>query len=95
MSTKDCTLTIKVVANASRTEIAGWLGESLKIRVRAAPEDGKANRALIRFLSGKLGCARSQIVLESGEFSPQKRIRTVGINRSQLLTLLNFQKAHE
>jgi len=62
MSPDDCTLAIKVVPNASKTEITGWLGDSLKIRLQATPQDGKANKAL--------KVERKQILLESGQFSP-------------------------
>ena len=39
-----------VVPGASRAALAGALGDRLKIRVTAAPEDGKANRAVIVLL---------------------------------------------
>ena len=94
MSSEDCVLSIKIVPNASSTEIVGWLGDALKIRVQAIPEDGKANKALIKFLSKQLKCDQKYIELESGEFSPQKRIRIFGTNRSQLLTKLGLQENH-
>ncbi len=90
----EVTLTIKVIPNASRTEVVDWLGESLKVRVQAAPENGKANQALIRFLSSKLHCQRKQIVLESGQFSPQKRIRIEGFERTELIAKLGIQDKH-
>jgi len=86
MSPDDCTLAIKVVPNASKTEITGWLGDSLKIRLQAAPQDGKANKAL--------KVERKQILLESGQFSPQKRIRIIGLNRSEVLILFNIKDIH-
>jgi len=94
MSSDDCILAIKVVPNASKTEISGWLGDLIKIRLQATPEAGKANKALIKFLSQKVKCDRKQIVLESGEFSPQKRIRIVGKKRSDLLTQLGIEENH-
>jgi|GEM_PF-6649409 uncharacterized protein (TIGR00251 family) len=86
MSPDDCTLAIKVVPNASKTEITGWLGDSLKIRLQAAPQDGKANKAL--------KVERKQILLESGQFSPQKRIRIIGLNRSEVLILFKIKDIH-
>ena len=41
-------LEVKVVPGASRSEVTGWLGDSLKIRVAAPPERGKANAAVVR-----------------------------------------------
>jgi uncharacterized protein len=39
-------LKVKVVPGASRTDIAGWLGDSLKVRVSEPPEKGRANAAV-------------------------------------------------
>jgi hypothetical protein len=96
MSSKsECaTLSVKVIPNASRTEVVGWLGEDLKIRLQAVPENGKANKALIKFLAGQLKCQRKQIILESGEFSPQKRLRIEGVERAQLISLLGITENH-
>ena len=87
-------LSIKVVPNASRTEIAGWLGEDLKVRVQAPPEGGKANKTLLRFLARQLKCQQKQIVLESGAFSPQKRIRIEGFDRARLISTLGIEDHH-
>ncbi len=42
---------LKVVPGASRTGIAGVLGDRLKLRVAAPPEGGRANRAVEELLS--------------------------------------------
>ncbi len=62
-------LDLKVVPKASRDRIVGWLGLRLKVQVRAAPERGKANRAVEELLSDILG-ARVRII--AGEASPLK-----------------------
>jgi uncharacterized protein (TIGR00251 family) len=67
-------LDIKAVPGASKTEFAGVKDDRLRIRVAAAPEDGKANNALIAFLAKTLGCPRRDIILEAGEKS---RLKTV------------------
>jgi len=69
-------LRVKVIPKSSKTEFAGHLPDgTLKIRVAAAPEKGKANRALLDFLAGYLGVAKSRIRIVSGETSPMKRIQ--------------------
>lgn len=46
-----------------------------KVKVTAAPEKGKANRALLEFLAERLGVSKSRIRITSGETSQLKRIR--------------------
>jgi hypothetical protein len=67
---------IKVVPKSSKTELAGILPDGTwKVKVAAAPEKGKANRALVAFLAEHLGVAKSRIRIVSGETSQLKRIQ--------------------
>jgi uncharacterized protein (TIGR00251 family) len=65
---------LRVVPGASRTELAGIKDGCLRVRIAAAPEDGKANRELIAFFSKILGCPKRDLILERGEKSRQKTI---------------------
>ncbi|WXL25366.1 DUF167 domain-containing protein [Ectopseudomonas mendocina] len=67
----DCHLQPK----ASRDEFAGLHGDRLKIRLTAPPVDGKANAHLLAFLGDVFGVSKSQVNLESGLQSRQKRVR--------------------
>ena len=49
----------------------------LKARVRVAPEDGKANDALMRLLADALGAPRSRLSLTAGATSRLKTVRLV------------------
>ena len=64
---------------ASRDEVAGPLGDRLKVRVRAAPESGKANRAVLRVLSEVLGVAPGTLTIVRGETMPLKTLRIEGL----------------
>jgi uncharacterized protein (TIGR00251 family) len=67
---------VKVVPKSSRTELVGYLPDGTwKVKVAAAPEKGKANRALCEFLAEKLGVAKSKVHIVAGETSQLKRIR--------------------
>ncbi|MFP6608142.1 MAG: DUF167 domain-containing protein, partial [Myxococcota bacterium] len=46
---------VKVVPGSSRDAIAGWLGEALKVRVRAPAERGKANASVEKIVADALG----------------------------------------
>lgn len=67
----DCHLQPK----ASCDEFAGLHGERLKIRLTAPPVDGKANAKLLAFLADAFAVSKSQVSLESGQQSRQKRVR--------------------
>ena len=65
-------LKVKVVPGSSRTRIDGWLGDSLKIRVTAQPEKGRANEAVRAVLAEALAIPKSEISLSSGSSSARK-----------------------
>ena len=67
----DCHLQPK----ASKDEFAGLHGERLKIRISAPPIDGRANAQLLAFIAKAFGVAKSQVSLDSGDSSRQKRVR--------------------
>jgi len=82
-------LKIKVVPGSSRNHIAGWLGESLKIRVTANPEKGKANDAVVTLLADTLKIPKQDITLSSGASSPRKVFKISGLSHSEIKTRLS------
>lgn len=71
-------LRLHVQPGARKTEIAGLHGNALKIRLAAAPVEGKANTALICFLAASLGVSRRQVELIKGAASREKCVRISG-----------------
>jgi uncharacterized protein (TIGR00251 family) len=67
-------LDVKVQPGAARSEAAGLQGDRLRLRIAAAPEDGKANEELRSFLAKALGCGKKDIRLQSGEKSRLKTL---------------------
>lgn len=74
-----CTLALKTIPNAPRNEIAGWLGEALKVKVHAPALDGRANDALLEFLAKELGLPRRAVTLVRGDKSRHKIVRVEGL----------------
>ena len=74
-----CTLALKVIPNAPRDEVAGWLGEALKVKIRAPALDGRANAALVAFLADRLGLSPRATTLVHGAKSRQKFVRIDGL----------------
>ena len=75
----DAWVEIVVVPNASRTHATGIHGEpgreALRVRLKAIPEGGKANLALIKWLADCLDVPASAITLARGETFRQKQFR--------------------
>ena len=65
-------LAVQIQANAKKTEVVGVLDEALKIKLHAQPIEGKANEALVRFLSDVLSVPRSAIALTHGQTNKRK-----------------------
>jgi uncharacterized protein (TIGR00251 family) len=70
-----CLVSIKVVPRASKTVVVGPEGEFLKIRLAAPPTEGKANQALIDFLSQYLSLPKANIEIKHGLASKHKLIQ--------------------
>lgn len=79
---------IKVVPNASRNKIEGWQEKILRVRIKAVPDKGKANEALIAFLSKELGVAKSRLSIVSGQTARLKRMAVEGLTMEEIETLL-------
>jgi len=75
-------LAIKVVPGASQDRIVGWLGEALKVKVRAQPEKGKANAAVIALLAKYFDVPASNLTVFSGHTSRTKIIDIRGMSVS-------------
>lgn len=69
-------LRVKVVPRSARPGIAGFLADgTLKVRLHAPPERGKANAELCDLLARELGVSRQNVTIVSGETSPLKQVR--------------------
>ena len=78
-----CTLGLKTIPNALRDELAGWLGDALKVKIRAPALDGRANDALLDFLAAKLGVHRRAVTLLHGDKSRQKVVAVAGLDLAE------------
>ena len=74
------TLELKIIPNAPRNEIAGWVGSALKIKIHAPALEGRANDELLDFLAEKLGVHRRDVSLLRGDKSRQKIVQITGLD---------------
>jgi hypothetical protein len=83
-----CRLEIKAVPNAPRSEVIGWLGEALKVKVHAPALEGKANQELCEFLAKTLGLPKRSVRLAQGDTSRKKLVEIDGLTREEVLRRL-------
>ena len=88
MSGDSATLLVRVIPRSGRTAVDGRRGEALLVRLAAAPVDGAANDALIRFLAELFDLPRRDLALVAGAKSRDKQIRITGLTDDQLATRL-------
>ena len=77
-------LNVRAQPRSSRSGIDGLLGDAVKVRIRCAPVDGKANKELIETLADEFGVSKSSVVFKSGETSKTKRILLRGVTVAQV-----------
>jgi len=65
-------LKVKVKPGSTQNQIGLSAEGEIQIKVRAVPEKGKANQAVIELLAEKLGISRSGLTVVRGESSRDK-----------------------
>jgi|SRR5437868_5957327 len=83
---------VRLTPKGGRDAVEGWETDSsgtshLKARVRAAPESGKANAALIELIARILDVSRSSVTITGGEKARLKIVAITG-DTSALATKL-------
>jgi uncharacterized protein YggU (UPF0235/DUF167 family) len=70
---------LRVSPGARRAAVVGRYGEAWKVRVTAAPEDGRANDAVLRLLAEVLAVPRGALTLVSGHSGRDKIVELAGV----------------
>jgi len=65
-------LRVKVTPGAKQNEVIGWIGDQLKLKIKAVPERGAANKELVRYLSEILDISKDEVVILRGHTSSSK-----------------------
>jgi len=86
------TLRVRVQPRASREGLGGVRAGALVVRLAAPPVEGRANDALVRYLSAALDVAPSKVRLQQGARGRDKLLLLAGASidavRARLLDLL-------
>lgn len=78
------TLNLQITPNAPRSEIVGWMGDRLKLKIKAPAVEGKANAELVRFLAEAFGVRPNAVTLVRGETARLKVVRIEGVEEAEL-----------
>ena len=78
-------VSIRAQPRSSRAGIDGLIGtEAVKVRIRSAPVDGKANKELVEILADAFGVPKNAVVFKGGETSKTKRLLLRGVTAAQI-----------
>ncbi len=80
---------LRVVPRASRNELSGLIGDELKVRLQSPPVEGKANKALVKFLAARLGVSANCVSILSGASGRNKRALIRGSDVSSVRAVLS------
>ena len=78
----------RVSPGAARSAIVGRYGTGWKVRVAAAPEDGRANAELLRLLATVLGVPERSLAIVAGRQSRRKTVTVDGVDPAEAERLL-------
>lgn len=92
-STDGVLLRVYVQPKASREGIAGYHGDTLKIRLKAPPVEGEANAACIRFLASLFGLPQTNLSIKTGHKSRLKLIEMEGVSIEEIRKVIVAQPA--
>jgi uncharacterized protein YggU (UPF0235/DUF167 family) len=86
-------LFVRLTPKSSVERIDGWDVDDkgrrfLKVRVRAAPIEGRANEALVAFLAKFLKLPKSRLSLVAGDTARLKQIEIDGLDEAELEALI-------
>ena len=82
-------LNVRAQPRSSRSGLDGLIGDAVKVRIRCAPVDGKANKELIETLADAFGVVKSSVVFKCGETSKTKRILIRGVEAAKVRTVVD------
>ena len=79
MSSASTRVRLRVSPGSGRAEIVGRYADGWKVRVTAAPEQGRANDAVLRLLADALSVPREALTIVSGHSGRDKIIELTGV----------------
>lgn len=85
---------LHVQPGAGKTAVVGRHGDSMKVRVAAPPEGGRANDAVVALIAQTFDVKLAAVTLVTGESSRAKRVQIDGIAETEVERLLELVMSH-
>ncbi|NGX63033.1 MAG: hypothetical protein KR126chlam6_00439 [Candidatus Anoxychlamydiales bacterium] len=79
---------VKITPNSRANQVIGFEQDTLKIKIKAPAEKGKANKELISFLAKKLKIAKSSITILTGQTSRLKKLKIESVSIKNFTQLI-------
>lgn len=76
-------LRLYIQPKASRDTIIGLHGDEVKVAITAPPVDGQANAHLVKYLAKQFRVAKSQVLIEKGNWAATSRSKFLIRNKSR------------
>ena len=83
-------LSVHACPRAAQDQVQGLHGDAVKIRLGSPPADGKANDALIAFLSQILDVPARDLIIVAGSSSRRKRVAIAGVTEAAVQAKLGL-----
>ena len=78
------TLKVRVQPNAARDQVVGYQEDTLRLRVTAPPQRGKANAAVVSLLAETLGVTKRRVRILRGHASREKLVVVESLSVQEL-----------
>ena len=89
-------LAVRVQPGARATSLVGWMADgTLKVRVSAPPEGGKANRAVEELLAAVVGVRTGAVKVVRGQTARAKQVEVDGLDEAAMRSRITAALAAE
>ncbi|HEY7187013.1 MAG TPA: DUF167 domain-containing protein [Vicinamibacterales bacterium] len=85
-------ISVKVIARASTSAVAGIRDGAVLVRLCAPPVDGAANAELLDVIADALGVPKRAITITSGATSRRKTVQVAGMTAAAVITKLSLDR---
>jgi uncharacterized protein (TIGR00251 family) len=82
------TIVVHVQPNARQNQLVRFEGGVWHLRIAAPPVKGRANQALLEFLSETLGIGKTRLIIQRGMAAKKKVIVIAGLTREEIMERL-------